>query len=203
VNPTIESYDEAAQEYAEKTWNICLRRALDSFARYLIPGALTIDIGCGPGRDVELLRQRGGRVVGTDLSLGMLQEARLRVGRALVCADMIALPCASESFDGIWLCGALLHLPHAVAPQALAEARRLLRPDRPLYVSVQQGTGEDWNTTNGSRFIAYYQPDELASLIRAAGFAISESWISDDESRRQITWINMIALASQDCSLQA
>ena len=196
MNPTIQTYDDMAAEFAQKTWNIRLERALDSFARYLIPSARVLDLGCGPGRDVEFLRQRGARVIGADLSLGMLYEARTRVGDALVCGDMCALPCASALFDGVWLCAALLHLPREDAPHALAEAHRILRATRPLYVSVQQGTGERWVETCGARLFVYYQPDELAAIVRATGFDVQESWVGEDATRDHIRWINVIALAA-------
>jgi SAM-dependent methyltransferase len=195
VNPTIQTYDNMAAEFAQKTWNIRLERALDYFARYLIPWARVLDLGCGPGRDIELLRARRAHVIGADLSLGMLREARIRVGGALVCGDMRALPCASAAFDGVWLCAALLHLPRADAPHALAEVRRALRRSSPLFVGVQQGAGERWIETRGARLFVYYQPDELAAIVRAAGFVIQESWVKQDETRAQIKWINVIALA--------
>jgi SAM-dependent methyltransferase len=195
VNPTIETYDRIAAKFAERTWRIRLERALESFARYLIPSAHVLDLGCGPGRDIELLRQRGARVIGADLSLGMLREAHTRVGGALVCGDMCALPCASTSFDGVWLCAALLHLPRPDAPRALAEARRILRATRPLYVGVQQGVGERWDTAHGARLFTYYQPEEIGALVRAAGFVVQESWLDADATRTQVKWIDVIALA--------
>lgn len=194
MNPTIETYDRIAAEYAQNTWHIRLERALDSFARYLIPAARVLDLGCGPGRDLELLRQRGYRVIGADLSPGMLREAHARVGGALVCGDMCALPFAAQSFDGVWLCASLLHLPRADAPRALAEARRILRATRPLFVGVQQGTGERWVETSGARLFTYYQADELAALVRAAGFIVQDLWIAEDTTRLHIKWINLIAL---------
>jgi SAM-dependent methyltransferase len=196
LNSTIQTYDRIAAEFAANTWTIRLERAFDSFARYLIPAAQVLDLGCGPGRDIELLRERGYRVIGADLSLGMLREARQRVGGALACCDMRDLGLAAQSFDGVWLCAALLHLPRAVAPRALAETRRVLRATRPLYVSAQQGAGERWIESSGARFFVYYQPDELAAIVRAARFVIQELWINEDETRTHIKWINLIALTT-------
>lgn len=195
MNSTIQTYDRIAAEFAANTWTRRLERAFDSFARYLIPAAQVLDLGCGPGRDIELLRERGYRVIGADLSLGMVREARQRVGGALACCDMRDLGLAAQSFDGVWLCAALLHLPRAVAPRALAETRRVLRATRPLYVSAQQGAGERWIEASGARFFVYYQPDELAAIVRAAGFAVQESWVGADTTRPWINWINLVALA--------
>src|SRR5690349_9604416 len=37
-----------------------------------------LDVGCGPGRDVEWFRTHGASTVGADLSSGMLAQARTR-----------------------------------------------------------------------------------------------------------------------------
>ncbi|MCI0478289.1 MAG: hypothetical protein L0Y55_18775, partial [Anaerolineales bacterium] len=73
--------------------------------------------------------------------------------------------------------------------------RRVLHAARPLYVAVQQGEDERWIEARGARFFAYYQPDELAAIVRLAGFDIQESWVNRDEGRPGINWINLIALA--------
>jgi SAM-dependent methyltransferase len=195
VNPTIETYDAIAAEFARQTWDIRLTRAWTGFARHLTPAARVLDLGCGPGRDIEWLRARGYRALGADLSLGMLRQARARVGGDLTCCDMRVLPFPAGAFEGVWLCAALLHLPRADAPRALAAARRVLRGASPLYVGVQQGVGERWDKARGARLFTYYQSDELAALVYAAKFAVQESWIDEDATRAQVKWINLIALA--------
>lgn len=195
MNPTIQTYDRIAAEFAQPTWHIRLERALDVFARALIPAARVLDLGCGPGRDLAALRRRGYRASGADLSLGMLREARARVGGDLMRCDMCALPLVSGAFDGVWLCAALLHLPRADAPRALAEVRRILRAAGALYVAVQQGEGECWDESRGTRLFTYYQPEELGTVVRAAGFAVQAAWLSDDTARAHVKWLNLIALA--------
>ncbi len=193
VERTTRTYDRIASRFAARHWNVRLERALEAFTRHLPSGASVLDLGCGPGRDVALLRERGLRVLGLDRSMGMLREAQRRVGGALVCADMRTLPLGDASLDGVWMCAALLHLPRAEAPIALAEVHRVLRPGGVLYVSVQRGEGEAWDLSDGPRFFAYYQPDEFVARVQAAGFTLQECWIDPTE---RATWINLIAVTN-------
>jgi ubiquinone/menaquinone biosynthesis C-methylase UbiE len=192
MDPTTKTYDEIAGDFARRNWNASLAKVLDKFSRHLKETALVLDLGCGPGRDIASLRDRGLQVVGMDLSTGMLNEAQERVGGPLACADMRQLPLPTSAFDGIWVCAALLHLPHEQAPGALAEMRRILRPGGSLYVSVKQGQGEQWNDQYGRRFFAYYGQEDLAKLVTGAGFAVEELWV---EPQPGTTWISVIALA--------
>ena len=66
----------------------------------LRPGALVLDIGCGTGLNIPLLREAvgpAGRIVGVDASANMLAQARAKAERQgwenidLVCADATAL----------------------------------------------------------------------------------------------------------------
>ncbi len=192
VNPTIETYNHIAGEFADRNWDTHLDRMLDAFVRGIPSGGCVLDLGCGPGRDVALLAERGFQVVGMDLSIGMLQEAQRRgvSSLGLVCADMRSLPVARGAFDGVWASASLLHLERAEAPVALSETARVLRSRGRLYLSVKLGDGQAWDTRFGQRFFTYYQPDEVAELVNTAGFHIEELQVEKSE---QATWINVIA----------
>ena len=189
---TIQTYDQIAAQFAERHWHVHLERALDAFTQALQPGATVADIGCGPGRDVALLRRRGLHVVGVDLSQGMLQEAQKRVGGDLVQADMRALPFPASSVDGVWLCAALLHIPLQQVDATLREIRRVMRAG-PLYVSVQQAQTSlqaGWRGDKYPRYFTFFQPDQLRSFLEGAGFSVSTLWLSP---QAHVTWINALA----------
>lgn len=86
----------------------------------------TIDLGCGSGRYLKLLKERGAaRVTGLDLSSEMLHEA-FRVSPNLIQADLEALPLPSQAFD-LAICGlAVGHLSNL--KKYLSESARILRP---------------------------------------------------------------------------
>lgn len=84
-------------------------------------GAAVLDVGCGNGRYLGPIRERGAFVVGCDRSRGMLQSA----GEALVvAADVTSLPFAPETFDRLLAAHMLYHVEDR--PAAVRELRRVL-----------------------------------------------------------------------------
>jgi len=67
----------AALEYRGPT---LVAQAVEEIAAELPPRPAVLDAGCGTGLCAPLLRPRAGRLVGVDLSPGMIEEARKRGG---------------------------------------------------------------------------------------------------------------------------
>ena len=86
--------------------------------------ALVLDLACGTGDLSRLALRRGYRVVGTDLSAGMLGANG--AATPLVEADGSHLPFVDGAFDGI-VCGYALRNFTDLA-QTLAETARVIRP---------------------------------------------------------------------------
>lgn len=190
---TTATYDRIARDFAERVWDIRLDHAFAALAALLPPGALVLDLGCGPGRDTALLREQGYRVIGMDLSMGMLGEALRRAGPGFACADMRRIPVPDARFDGVWLNAALLHLPREDVSHTLRDVRRAARAGGVLFVAVKQGTGEGWSDWEGhARFFTYFQPQELARLVADAGFAVADLHTA---VTRGTTWIQLTATA--------
>jgi SAM-dependent methyltransferase len=97
-----------------------------------VAGAAVLELGCGSAPCARWLARRGARVVGLDLSTGMLRHARQAAAHTgivvpLVQAGAEALPFADASFDVA--CSAFGAIPF-VADSALVmrEVARVLRP---------------------------------------------------------------------------
>jgi SAM-dependent methyltransferase len=104
-----------------------------------LDGRVVGDVGCGSGRYIDALRGAGARVVGIDLSVGML--AGVPSPPALVAADGQSLPLTNASLDVVMMMHMLYHVPDPAL--AVAEAARVLRPAGKLLVA-----------TNGVRHLA-------------------------------------------------
>jgi demethylmenaquinone methyltransferase / 2-methoxy-6-polyprenyl-1,4-benzoquinol methylase len=96
----------------------------------LPPGSLVLDLACGTGDLSRVARRAGYRVIGADLSAGML--AANSTGQPLVEADCSRLPFPDAAFDGL-VCGYALR-NFTDLGQALAETARVLRPGGRLAV---------------------------------------------------------------------
>jgi demethylmenaquinone methyltransferase/2-methoxy-6-polyprenyl-1,4-benzoquinol methylase len=109
------------------------RRTLKALAAP--PGALVLDLACGTGDFTRAARAAGHRVVGVDLSFGMLAADRSAGARAQ--ADAAHLPLADGAVDAL-VCGyALRNFTDLAA--CLREAARVLRPGgRAAFLEVAQ-----------------------------------------------------------------
>ncbi|MEW5940700.1 MAG: methyltransferase domain-containing protein [Chloroflexota bacterium] len=148
------------------------------------PGERALEIGCGTGQSLPMLASaagEAGRVVGLDLSAGMLRVARKRGARIhLAQGDGTRLPFASETFDALFLSFTLELFPPAEIPILLEECRRALRPGGRLgAVSLLQKDAPGWMERayrwarrRWPRLIDC-RPIPLEKLIEEAGWEVS------------------------------
>jgi demethylmenaquinone methyltransferase/2-methoxy-6-polyprenyl-1,4-benzoquinol methylase len=156
--------------------------ALDALA--LDSGETVLDVGCGPGPNFPALRDRvggSGRVLGVDVSQGMVARARGRVADAgwrnvhPVRADAAALPLPDGALDAAYATLSLSAVPDLDG--TLAELRRTLRPGGRLAVfdarPFQSGPGRLLNPVVGrvSRAATNWHPDRDVPAALDARFA--------------------------------
>ena len=186
---TIETYDRSA-EFFRRAWSTAsMGDKLTHFNLALRPNAQRVfDAGCGSGRDMCWLLERGLQVVGGDLSARLLDVASQHAqdGR-FVRLDLRRLPFAATSFDGVWACASLLHLRRLEVTPALHELTRVLRTGGTLFLGMKEGEGERWTDTGGGRrFFTYFGVGELRGLLETCGFKILELW-------HDARWVDVLA----------
>jgi SAM-dependent methyltransferase len=79
-----------------------------------LAGKVVADFGCGPGRFIEIVRMKQGKVIGLDLSLAVEAAADNFRGDpdVLICqADILKPPIKAGSLDGAFSIGVLHHTP--------------------------------------------------------------------------------------------
>jgi len=162
----------------------------------LIPSPASIlDLGCGAGQDVRDLHTRRYRVVGLDRTWALLRYARRRSRRApLVQGDMSRLPFRARSFDAVWAAASLIHLPKPAVRPLLQDLRRYVAPGGLLAATVAQGRragflGRGWIP---GRYFARWNKDELARVVRRAGWDLLELTTVSHRERKG-RWLNLIA----------
>jgi SAM-dependent methyltransferase len=154
---------------------------LDVFARELpTPGAV-LDAGCGPGRDVLALTERGVEALGIDTSPAMLAEARrLTDGRVppsrFRLMDIRRLDFGPKMFAGVWSSGVLHHLREDAVRVVLAEFNRVLVLDGLLFLAVEAGTGEKIDDVG--RYRKFYESDDARAVLDRAGFRVVRDEVS-------------------------
>jgi SAM-dependent methyltransferase len=123
-------------------------------------GSRVLEVGCGPGaQTVHLVTgSPAARIVAVDVSAASLRRARAAVAAAAPAArvhwhhaDLHDLPFADASFDHLFICFVLEHLPDP--RRAAAGLRRVLRPGGTITV------------IEGDHGSAFFYPDSV--LARA------------------------------------
>lgn len=102
---------------------------LEVVRRLVGPGSgSSLDLGCGTGFFLPVLRELGWTPTGVDLSADQLRFAQKRAGdfSELIQADAAHLPLPDESFDLVF--SAFTHTDIDSFADAVAEAARVLRP---------------------------------------------------------------------------
>ena len=112
----------------------------------LAPGSRVLELGCGPGL---FWRSNLGQIPAdweitlSDFSPGMLQDAQKTLGErsqrfSFQVIDAQRIPFADASLDAVIANHMLYHVPDR--PKALAEMRRVLKPDGRLYATTVSDT---------------------------------------------------------------
>ncbi len=97
-----------------------------------------LDLGCGTGLVGAALAPKAGKLVGVDLSQGMLAKAHARgIYQQLVCDDLLTMMRAepSGSWDVITSADVFIYI--GKLDEVIAEAKRLLRPRGMLAFSIE------------------------------------------------------------------
>ena len=123
----------------------------------LSPGACVVDVGCGAGRAVAELNQRGVAAIGVDPDDLMIDTARRRwPGAEFRMGSAEALPLPEQAVSGYRADKVLHVVPDPAA--ALAEARRVLTPGGRIVL-----VGQDWDAL----MIDSSHPDLTRAILRS------------------------------------
>ena len=136
-----------------------------------------LDVGCGGGLFLGMMRQRGFRVVGLDSSREAAAIAWRRQLAPAVCADMEKAPLRAGSFAGITMFHVMEHL---YDPRAyLTAAHALLAEDGRLVVQVPNAAswqfrllGRAWNGVDVPRHLFDFRDRDVEQLLQQCGFEV-------------------------------
>ena len=122
------------------------------------PGATVLDAGCGPGVHSIRVAKEGHRVVGIDISSGMLDQARQRAEAAGVAnkiefhqKDLTALDLPDASFRYAFSWGVIIHIP--TIEKALDELARVVEPGGKLALYLTNKHAIDQSIERFARFV--------------------------------------------------
>ena len=138
---------------------------------------LLLDVGCGGGLFLHMMRDRGVQGMGLDFSLAAAAVAFERFDIPVVCATLSKAPLLDESCKVITMFHVLEHLFDPLS--YLQAAHKLLTPEGRLVIQVPNAAcwqflimGKDWNGVDVPRHLINFRASELESLLEFAGFEV-------------------------------
>jgi SAM-dependent methyltransferase len=136
------------------------------------PGRRLVDVGGGTGNYSRALKEDGWEPLVIDREPAMLAQAAAK-GLETIQADAQKLPLPDESADAVMLISMLHHVEDP--PTAIAEARRILRPNGKLVLMVWSiedlknlWMADYWPTTRAWMHESHLKLDELYALMPGA-----------------------------------
>jgi ubiquinone/menaquinone biosynthesis C-methylase UbiE len=139
-------------------------RARYNFGAQVVAGKKVLDAACGLGYGIEILSRAGAAAVtGVDLDPEAIAEAKSRIGehaKELVAGDLRKLPFEDDSFDVVISFETIEHVEEP--EKALAELRRVLRPDGVLVIS---SPNPDAYVGHNEHHVHEFRPAELRDAV--------------------------------------
>lgn len=168
---TLANYSERAEIFRDGTRDHDVGQNIGALLRALEdrePPLTILDLGCGPGRDLQTFTRLGHRAIGLDGTTPFVEMARQASGCDVWQQDFLRLLLPAQHFDGIFANAVLFHVPKQELPRVLTELFAALKPGGALFSSNPRGENEEgWK---GERFGSWHDWPAWQELVTQAGF---------------------------------
>lgn len=136
LNETSGVYNAIAEDFSRTRQYVW--RGFEKLAQYTKNGDRVLDLGCGNGRLLDLLKDKEINYTGIDSSKGLIEIAKERYpGAEFLVGDALNLPFPDNSFNRVFSIAVLHHIPSVELRLVfLAEAKRVLAPGGLLILTV-------------------------------------------------------------------
>lgn len=191
MNSTIDYYNLNAENFIENTQNVDMHLAQDKFLHLLKEGAAILDFGCGSGRDTRYFLDKGYRVTATDGSAELCRLVSDFTGievKEMLFGELDDM----GTYDGIWACSSILHLPKLELFPVICKMCMALKDSGVIYTSFKYS---DFEGVRNGRYFTDFTEDSFKEFIaEVPELTIEEYWITDDvrPGRGDERWLNLI-----------
>ena len=191
MDPTIDYYNLNAENFIESTQNVDMHLAQDKFLHLLNEGAAILDFGCGSGRDARYFLSKGYQVTATDGSAEICRLASVFTGievKYMLFQELDEV----NSYDGIWACSSILHLPKKELLSVIRKMCVALKEAGIIYTSFKYGDFE--GERNGRHFTDFTEDGFQDFIKEVPEIMMIENWITGDvrPGRGEEKWLNLI-----------
>lgn len=191
MDPTIDYYNLNAKNFIENTQDVDMHLAQDKFLHLLNEGSAILDFGCGSGRDARYFLDKGYQVTATDGSVELCRLASDFTGievKKMLFEELNEI----DTYDGIWACSSILHLPKNELLSVIRKMCDALKSAGVIYTSFKYGDFE--GERNGRYFTDFMEDTFLEFMKEIPELTIEDYWITGDvrPGRGEEKWLNLI-----------
>ena len=191
MTKTLAYYNQFAKAYNETTLTIEFQSKREFLLKYLKPHAHILDLGCGSGRDSKAFLQQGYKVTAMDGSQVLCQLASETIGQPVKCQLFSELD-EINTYDAVWACASLLHLPTIELKQTLKKIEKALKDEGYFYASFKYGEFEGYRE---ERFFNDFTEESFKTLLKdIPTLTIIETEVTTDviPGRENVSWLNLM-----------
>ena len=191
MDPTIDYYNLNAENFIQSTQNVDMHLAQDKFLHLLNEGAAILDLGCGSGRDTRYFLDKGYQVTATDGSAELCRWASAFTGievKEMLFGELDEI----DTYDGIWACSSILHLPKNELLPVIKKMCDALKSTGVIYTSFKYS---DFEGVRNGRYFTDFTEDSFKEFIaEIPELTIEQYWITGDvrPGRGDERWLNLI-----------
>jgi SAM-dependent methyltransferase len=156
----------------------------------LKPGDKLLDVGCGSGRDLLWLKERGFNVTGFERSKGLAALARKHSDCEIIEGDFEQFDFSILTFDAILLSGSLVHIPHARLEAVFGSIVSGLGKGGKVLVSLKEGSESSMD--GDGRTFYFWQDENLRDIFSKHDFKVLDFRRSVSKVNEKDTWLSYV-----------
>jgi len=183
-------YEQNHRQYFESTVDVDPSPFLEPLAGRLQPGATILDVGCGSGRDLRWLSDRGFKPTGFEHSPGLADLARRHSGCPVIEGDFHKFDFSALQFDALVLVGSLVHVARETFAAVFRSVCKALVPGGFVLITLKEGTGA--SRSADGRVFTLWSKEELENIFASEHFHILEFSRSISNLRPDDIWLGFM-----------
>lgn len=195
---TIERYQQDAPQFIDNYKSVKPRRVYELIATFFHSKKLTLDIGCGSGRDLAYLSGSGFIVEGMDPVPAFVEHCRNFLESVPIYQD--ALPkletqTEENKYSNLLLCAVLMHVPKEHLTESIKNILRITTQGGRIFISIRKPRpehSEDLLREKDERLYNYVHPDILIQHFEQMGAQLLFHEEQTESARSGIIWDNFV-----------
>jgi len=183
-------YQKNYKAYHEKTFSIDPTSFLVPLAQTLSADAFILDVGCGSGRDLLWMKDRGFEVIGFERSPGLAELARGNVGCEVIEGDFETYDFSLILVDAVMLIGALVHVPHERFSEVFKNITSVIPKHGIVLITLKEGSGD--RTDPDGRIFYLWEAPKAREMFDTLGFKVREFSTSVSKTGSGDVWMSYV-----------